>query len=109
MFLLTIVIILFYRNFPPSNVTYNQEAVGNNPYHQEYHQNNIFSNIQNLSNQQNEGDAWNQAWGDEDNFNINTQTQQRDITQTNYSHKTGIRKVNILVICVTHDYFYYRG
>lgn len=80
---------VFCRDFR-NNVTYNQEALGNNPYHQEYHQNNVYSNTQNIANPQNEGDAWNQAWGDEDNFNINTQSQQRDTSQITHSLNSGI-------------------
>lgn len=42
-----------------------------------------------MGQQQNEGDAWNQAWGDEDNFNINTHTQQNDTSQISQMKNTG--------------------
>lgn len=70
-------------------MSYNQEAIGNNPYNREYYQNNVYGNTQNIVQQQNEGDAWNQAWGDEDNFNINTHAQQKDIGQISLVNSTG--------------------
>lgn len=65
-------------------MSYNQEAVTNNPYNQGYHENNLYGNTQNIVNHQNDGDVWNQAWGDEDNFNVNTKPQE------SHTHYTGI-------------------
>lgn len=79
--------IVCFRNIQ-SNLSYNQEALSNNPYNQQYHQNNTFGNTQNNVIQQNDGDAWNQAWGDEDNFNVNTQSQQRDTSQITHTAHT---------------------
>lgn len=69
-------------------MSYNQESYVNNLYNPGYHQNNVYGNTQNIVNHQNDGDAWNQAWGDEDNFNTKQQVQDTShITQTK---KTGI-------------------
>lgn len=62
-------------------MSYNQQGLGNHPYTQGYNQNNVYGNTENIGRHQNDGDAWNQAWGDEDNFNVNTKPPERDPNQ----------------------------
>lgn len=73
-------------------MSYNQEAVANNPYNQGYYQNNLYGNTQNIVNHQNDGDAWNQAWGDEDNFNVNLKPQE------SHAQNTGNISENFLLL-----------
>lgn len=77
---------MFCRNFQ-NNVGYDQhqQAYGNMQYNQHYQQNNVFSNSQEVTNQQNDGEAWNQAWGDEDNSNV----QVKSLHSGNSSSRSG--------------------
>lgn len=72
-------------------MSYNQETSLNNPYNQGYNQNNLYGNEQNIVNHPNDVDAWNQAWGDEDNFNTNVKSQEKHTTQ-NPTQNTGKSK-----------------
>lgn len=62
-------------------MSYNQEAIGNHPYNPSYHQNNVYGNTQNITSHQSDGDAWNEAWGNEDNFNTTTKSQETNQSQ----------------------------
>lgn len=66
-------------------------------YNQHYQQNNMFTNSQEVTNQQNDADEWNQAWGDEDNSNVQIKSTQ---SGNSTSRSGNIGNIYLLLVCL---------